>query len=164
MAQISDLTALTNPAAGDMVVVRDISDATDKDKSLVLSYLALLGTAQTFTALQTFAVGARSGSVTIADDAATQIVAGSPRDGILIFTATDSGASNQWGAFAYRGAATRHIANIAVGSNVETALGSAPTGTTGTDGKVTIHIILTGNVYIENRMGGSRTFIYFLIG
>jgi hypothetical protein len=57
MGELTDLTALTTPAAGDLLLVRDISDASDKDKSLALSKMGVLNLAAVWSAIQAFGAG-----------------------------------------------------------------------------------------------------------
>lgn len=61
---ISGLTALTAPAVADQLIVVD--DSAGDNKSLALSHLALLGTANVFTAAQTIpAIVTASGALTV---------------------------------------------------------------------------------------------------
>jgi hypothetical protein len=70
----------------------------------------------------------------------------------------DFGSQNatNWGKIFYNTATPSTVA-LNVGSNVDRTTG-ALTGTTGTDGKVTVSAHTDGYVYIENRSGSSRTF------
>lgn len=54
--------------------------------------------------------------------------------------------------------------SLFAGANVAVTAGAALTGTTGTDGKVTISPHTDGLVYIENRLGGTRTINVALLG
>jgi hypothetical protein len=65
MGQISDLTALTAPATGDLLLVRDVSDPTDKDKKIALSEFGVLDLAATWNAKQTFGAGISLGDETL---------------------------------------------------------------------------------------------------
>lgn len=50
-----------------------------------------------------------------------------------------------------------HTANVDLGTG-------ALTGTTGTDGNLTIHSASDGKIYVENRTGVARTFIFTMLG
>lgn len=70
MATFDDIvTELTAPAAGDKLLVRDVSDASYKDKFMTLSRLAVLSLANTFAALATFSAGLVSDTIKAATSA-----------------------------------------------------------------------------------------------
>lgn len=74
MATFDDIvTELTAPATGDKLLVRDISDASYKDKFMTLSRLAVLSLANTFSALQTFGAGLASGTIKAASAAGLSV-------------------------------------------------------------------------------------------
>ena len=61
---IENLNECTDPTSGDFLLVTDASaGATDKDRKLNLSRLAILANAQTFTGVQTFAPAAGSNAI-----------------------------------------------------------------------------------------------------
>ena len=57
MPTLAELNELTAPVATDLMHVRRNSDAADPDKRMSLDKIALKGTAQTYTQLQTFNAG-----------------------------------------------------------------------------------------------------------
>ena len=70
MATFDDIvTELTAPATGDKLLVRDISDASYKDKFMTLAKLAVLSLANTFAALATFSAGLASDTIKAASAA-----------------------------------------------------------------------------------------------
>lgn len=57
MGELTDLNTLAALATGDLFLVRDISDASDKDKAVAASKLAVLALANIFTAQQSYSGG-----------------------------------------------------------------------------------------------------------
>jgi hypothetical protein len=127
---------------------------------------ALLGSAQTFTAKQTLAAGATSGAqASTADDAAFSITAPSNVGVLVLMVANLASAA---GAVAFRCqsgfAAQAALIASAAGTILATAVDTVLTGTTGTDGKITVSPNAADNkIYVENRSGGARVFSWFFI-
>jgi len=68
------------------------------------------------------------------------------------------------GLLAYRVTSTvNRMTKLAGGANLLVYTGVL-TGTTGTDGKLNISAYTDGKIYIENRMGGTRSIHYILLG
>lgn len=73
-------------------------------------------------------------------------------------------AGNRTAIIAYRAVATANCALLAQpAASIEVAA-SALTGTTGTDGKVTVAAASDGKIYIENRSGSSGNWAWLLLG
>lgn len=79
-----------------------------------------------------------------------------PRTSGILEVFTTSLVANTWRGH-FRTAATIAIGAQYAGANVDTTTG-ALTGTTGTDGKMTISVHSDGKIYIENRLGGTGAF------
>lgn len=113
----------------------------------------------------------RSGQIVIADDAVGTITipGNTTTNGSMIFLASTNspGATVPVGQFyaKTRGGAVAP-ASIAWNdaTNVTMNTGAVPTGTTGTDTDLNIYTNNDGNVYLENRLGGTRTYTYAVIG
>jgi hypothetical protein len=106
---------------------------------------------------QTLSKSLYSGSLTIADDAATSITPPAGTSGILkVWVVTASGFFAE---VYYRVSGTPLTEEGYKGANTELTTG-ALTGTTGTDTKLTISSHSDGSVYIENRTGASRSLGY----
>lgn len=100
----------------------------------------------------------REGTVTLADDAATSFTPPRPQGTLRIV----SNANGAVGDFAYDVSGGAIVAVGTSGASVE--LGTAAlAGTTGTDVKVTYAAVNDGKIYIENRLGSSRTFRYLFL-
>lgn len=123
----------------------------------ISSFLAtLLDDADASTVLTTLGVRHSFGS--IADDGVGIIDFGTTVTALMFRFADNNG---NGGNFAVRSAASPLIRPMGVTSGGTTiaSVNTALTGTTGTDGNITIGCDTTGKVYIENRSGGARTFI-----
>ena len=96
----------------------------------------------------------------IADDTAISFAPTNPYGAVLIIS--HDGEVNASGLFDYHVATTAYCSKICGGSvNTSTSI---LTGTTGTDGYMTVSANENGNIYIENRRGGARTINYLLVG
>lgn len=96
--------------------------------------------------------------ITIADDAVATIT--TPRNcGWAFITAMPQ---LRWsGVFGYDTGSSTNSASVWVTSDFVVTIGAIPTGTTGTDGKVTAFLKSSpgdGKIYLENRAGGALTF------
>lgn len=99
-------------------------------------------------------------TVTIADDAVAVITPASFAGIVFVSTETDSAI---YGSFAFRAASTPFIQNTGTSVvNFDRTTG-ALTGTTGVDGRATISVHTDGNIYLENRRGGSLNFKVFIL-
>jgi len=98
----------------------------------------------------------------IADDTAISFTPANQLGMILI--EMRSNFDNADGLLAYRVSPTvNRMTKLAGGANLLTYTGVL-TGTTGTDGKLNISAYTDGKIYIENRMGGTRSIHYILLG
>lgn len=169
---ISQLNLLSNPAPDDELLAQDKSEGTgagaDAYKRLPLSAVALLGTAQTWTAAQTFsqsvvAASVRSGDFVLSDDTATAITPPRPNGAMLTFYGTTGGGlRGEMALWAFR-AVTGAVTNIVSGSNADVVNSTVLTGTTGADGKFT-YSCSGGQVYVENRLGQTVNLQYLFFG
>lgn len=170
--KISALTALSTSqiATGDQFVIVDVSDTTHAasgtTKKLAASGLVWTDGAQTITGAKTFSAAvtfsdiiamahARTRSDAIADDNVA-VITPFQNTGVILINATTF-TNTVSGILSYRAASGAIMHILAGGANLESST-SILTGTTGTDGKVTISANSNGNIYLENRMGGSITF------
>lgn len=98
-------------------------------------------------------------SISLDDDTAVPIEVGANNGWLKI--AVDDGDANNF-AFVYFRVSSTGAAMLAAGTIGTTfALGTGSlSGTTGTDGKVNLHAHTDGNIYLENRAGGTRIFKY----
>jgi len=105
--------------------------------------------------------------VTIADDAFATITPTGRYGGYLSISAQTHGVypQHQFSAFLFSDFGdSPSSAAVNTGVNFNTSTAGAPTGTTGTDGKVTLFFGGTsGTYYLENRAGSSHTFHIILI-
>jgi len=84
--------------------------------------------------------------------------------GIILFHCRSAGQGAVNGMANYRTATTNFMVGMITGTNVVFGTG-ALTGTTGTDGKVTLSAAQAdGKLYIENRLGATRSFSIILLG
>jgi hypothetical protein len=97
----------------------------------------------------------------IADDA---VVSFAPNQiiGTIILSSSSFGGSVP-GIIHYRAVATATCTKIAGGANLNVTTGVL-TGTTGTDGRVTVSCTDSGIVYVENRMGGQMSIRITILG
>lgn len=176
MKQLADMNAGTSPI-DDTFSVCDPADATKKVRIdagtvatattrvltmpnanvTISSFLAtLLDDADASTVLNT--LGVRHSFSSIADDAVGTIDFGGTVTTMMFRFADNNG---NGGNFAIRSAASPSIRPMGATSGGTTiaSVNTALTGTTGTDGNITIGCDATGKVYIENRSGTSRSFI-----
>lgn len=96
--------------------------------------------------------------LTIADDAVAVITP--PRAGGFAFVSSDTGTPQlRWsGIFGFDAGTSEGKVNISLGADFVTAIiVGIPTGTSGTDGKLTVYLTDPGDgkLYINNRAGGS---------
>lgn len=160
---ISQLNLLT-PAAGDLLMVQDISEGTgagaDAYKRLPLSEVALLGTAQTWTATQTFSAIRTGDTGPILDDNVV-VLSSVPNPCMILFFPT-SGATPSVIAMFRPAAPASQL--VATNNNAQvTVTTGVLTGTTGTDGTVNFSAS-GGNVYVENRRGFGIQYRYLILG
>lgn len=127
-------------AAGNVDVVGDISTASG---IVALNGNSVFGT-----------------SLTIADDAVATITL--PRAGGFAFVSANTGATLpqlRWsGVFGFDAGTSEAKVDVSLGGDFVVAFSvGIPTGTSGTDGKLTVYITDPGdgNLYINNRSGGS---------
>lgn len=150
MATIRDLTTeLTDPASADKLAVSDTS--------------AAAGSQDKWIALGSVGRGMAT-QITVADDAVMTLPA--PLGGFIFVSARSSGAINKSYAAAYYASGSRFAESFLKGSDVDSSV-IVLTGTTGTDGKITISVNNIGGsptAYIENRSGASQIFAVTLIG
>lgn len=100
----------------------------------------------------------------LADDTAGSfLMPGNLPSAVLVITSSGAGTESAmiW-ARANGSPATQDVGS-ARGSAVNITTGVLA-GTTGTDGKVTVSAASDGKIYIENRLGGSRTFSFLPVG
>lgn len=83
--------------------------------------------------------------------------------GIIFVNARSSGQGANSAVGIFRAVATAFMNSIYAGSSVAFTTG-ALTGTTGTDGKLTISAHSDGNIYIENRLGATRSYSIGVLG
>jgi hypothetical protein len=95
-------------------------------------------------------------SVGLADDTATSFVPPAI-GGMLLISCTNS--ANVWGLANYRAGA---YMTAMIDGTALTFTSGVLAGTTGVDGQVTVSQS-GSNIYIENRLGGARTFVFLFI-
>lgn len=100
-----------------------------------------------------------SGRVTLADDTATSFTPASVNGVITVVT---EGVTTSTGIIAFRAGASPWAEKISAGGALFDASTAALAGTTGTDTHVTVSAASDGAIYIENRSGATRTFVYNL--
>lgn len=125
---------------------------------------ALLATANVFTGLQTIPMVRSAAPVSLFDDTATSIAFTAATTGILIFTAGLSTVAS--GMFIFRVGSSLMCAVLAqaAGSVLATTTNVALTGTTGTDGKLTVSAHSDNKLYIENRTGSPFSAAWQVLG
>lgn len=103
------------------------------------------------------------GLVTLDDDEAASFTPGKTI-GVMLIYGRATGYKANYGLVSYRIAATNYTQLMITGTDIEVTTG-ALAGTTGTDAKFTVSAdSTTGMLYIENRLGASRSFGYLLLG
>ncbi len=116
-----------------------------------------------------FPRGQYDGTLSIGDDAVATITppASMLKSGMLMIHSYDPGGDAaqiaESAVLWFDSGSTPATRTINVGASAAITTG-ALTGTTGTDGIVTVAPHSDGNIYIENRRGGTRTFRYVFIG
>lgn len=128
---------------------------------------ALLGTANTFTAINTLASGAKSGETgTLADDTAMSFTPLFDGGLMIIYGLTglsSAGVRNKQATISYRISSDTIAILSQPASEVEVTTGVLA-GTTGTDTKLTVSVHSTdGKIYIENRHGSNINEGYFFL-
>lgn len=139
------------------------------DKALVApadGTLALLEVAQTFTALQIMAGIASGVTPTINDDTVFSFTPPAPMGVLLIWNRVSAANGGQRSALiAYRAVAANTYGSIIAQPSTTIEVSTAAlTGTTGTDGKITVSAAADGKIYIENRSGSSIILGYMIFG
>lgn len=98
-------------------------------------------------------------NITIADDSVAIIDLGfNSYDGIIKFYVRQT--LQTWGEVYYRVFGNAAATEIYSGSLVDITQNTVLTGTTGTDGHLTISATNDGKLYIENRLGAAKIFVY----
>jgi hypothetical protein len=126
-----------------------------------------VGGKKTFSDQAFFAGGSRSGTLVLANDAVGTIsVPGtSTRYNLLLIWMTFA-TTNYLAGFVYCRTGSSPNAPVAVSlydpSSIFASTTGVLTGTTGTAGKITFSTHTDGLIYIENRIGGTRSFYYQL--
>lgn len=99
--------------------------------------------------------------VSIADDGFGTVAV--PNDVAFVYIFASAINPADWGFYWVDAGSSASIQTLNNGADFETTTG-ALTGTTGTDGKVTISPHTDGNLYVENRSGATLTFHYGFLG
>lgn len=142
------------PVAGHVASWLDAN--TVQDAGYLASNVGLLNVAQTYTARPIFGAGLGALAMywSMITVNANSVVAITPADispGLMLWPQT-GGASGHWGLFGLRVDASGFAITMAAGATTAAGTG-VPTGTTGTNGNVTVFAGLDGKIYIENRRG-----------
>lgn len=180
-ASLSELTA-GNVAADDVMTVWDTSagqlkKATRKsavgahitgDKNLAIpadGTAALLEVNNAFTVRQVIPAIASGSTGTVADDAAFSFTPVTVMGVIVLWNNAVSAAGGQRSALiSFRAGATPHCVVMAQPGTAFEVNTIALTGTTGTDGKITVSAAADGKIYIENRAGGNASLGFQVFG
>lgn len=93
--------------------------------------------------------------INIADDGVAVIEFDGPARGVLVLSGNT--ATMQAAIIHFRVGSATHCTKLVAGADVDVTTG-ALTGTTGTDGKLTISVHTDNKLYIENRRGGASEF------
>ena len=160
MAAITDLAAASSVAATDNLVINHGGT----DRRVTADKFAVLATANAFTALQVMP-RIRSGTLGVLADNAVASFTPNVSNGILILLGNNLATCS--GMIMYRCGGGSQCGILGATSNtiLATVVDTILTGTTGTDGKVTVSANGgDGKIYVENRRGGSTTFSYLEIG
>jgi hypothetical protein len=91
-----------------------------------------------------------------------EVFSGASAGLLLIAGGAQTGTQNMAAVIAYRAASSPFCVPVAARADIETTTGEL-TGTTGSDGVVTVSVDDSGNIYVENRHGGTRTLRIFII-
>lgn len=102
-----------------------------------------------------------SDSATVSDDSVEVIVAPF-QSGMFEVFASNTGQA--FGKCYFRVAGSQLATEAYSGTLTDFTNSGALTGTTGTDGNLTIGVDNSGNVYVENRLGGSKEFVWVFTG
>lgn len=163
MATIRDLNEFSDnaPAAGDELVISDVSDTNDPDKRFPAELVAWVAGNNAFTGTNTFAQLRSGVSGNINDDSYVQILStGNPlhpdRGVILVQTGT---LANEFALIGFRCVSGSTFAQVYLNGGQWTADTGLATGTRGPDGGLALYASQNG-VQIENRRGGPRNIIY----
>lgn len=129
--------------------------------------LALLEAAQAYTAKPTFAAGVTGGSQANVNDDAAFYIPTPANAGLMVLMPTNYMAQGA-GIIAFRcqngSAGQAAVVAGGAGNVLDTRTDVALTGTTGTDGKITVSSNANNErIYVENRSGGVRSFAWFFI-
>ena len=160
MAAITDLAAASSVGATDNLVINQGGT----DRRVTADKFAVLATANAFTALQVMP-RIRSGTLGVLADNAVASFTPNVSNGILILLGNNLATCS--GMIMYRCGGGSQCGILGATSNtiLATVVDTILTGTTGTDGKVTVSANGgDGKIYVENRRGGSTTFSYLEIG
>lgn len=141
---------ILQPGGGQVVV-----GASSPISAATLDIAGSLGVSGAITAARV-----RAETTAINDDAVAIITPGVTRGTLIITTGSLDGES---GIFTYRAESTPYCTSLAIGS-VTNATTGVLSGTTGTDGRLTVSAHSDGKIYIENRRGGARSVTYTILG
>jgi len=147
---------LEDPDTGSLYACGDFDTAGSIKCASIAAYVKPLADALDMIAGLFEQYQARSGTAfsrRVVDDSFVKF---KPKNDNGVIDFGSAGATN-WGKLFYWASATPACTPLNVGSDVDATTG-ALTGTTGTDGKVTVSAHTDGYIYIENRSGASRTF------
>lgn len=170
--KISQLTTLSSStvASGDWIPVVDASDtsmaATGTTKKVDAGNVAITDKNNTFSGFNTFsstltASAYRSGDVSVNNNAAT-ILSGVAGRGILILL--NGNRNGESGMIAFRAQASPYCTLLTPdGSTLIQTSTSILTGTTGTNGYITVSATSGGEVYVENRSGTNLSSIRYVV-
>jgi len=100
-------------------------------------------------------------TVQISDDDFISFAPGNNAVGGFILIHQVSG-GEVWGIASFQGDGTAVMASVAEAAGVDFATG-ALTGTTGSDGQLTISIDTNNTIFIENRTGAVQSFTYYTL-
>lgn len=182
---VNALTETTAPAANDVVGIWDLAAGQYKkvkvsnlvgatilnggtldlgNKTITApasGTLALIDVAQTYSAEMAVTPGLCSQrNVTINDDAVLAIDVA--RAGWLLIGSTSGGFGNRHAIVAFRAGSGPYAGIVAQPSTLFETSTAVLTGTTGTDGKITV-AATGGKLYVENRSGGNYAFTFLII-
>lgn len=159
---VNNLGAKASPIGNDIFVIADSEDSFilkgATRTNLESLFMALAG-AQSASGVKTFTDGISvgggtdvGGDLSINDNVAIAITPPNFIGTMMIWNT--GGDANTSALVRYRCPATTAVGVMYAGTNIATATG-ALTGTTGTDGKLTISAHTDSKLYIENRLGGN---------
>lgn len=105
--------------------------------------------------------GFKTASKDMSDDTAVSWTGISSRGFIILTTGADD---REAALIIYRAESSPHCTILAQRSTLIEASTVALSGTTGTDGRITVSATEDGTLYIENRRGGGRTVTFTIFG